>query len=241
MKSAVFTAALDGSCKINVTDTLSLVINTQTETLWVLAKAIVSLAQLKTYMGESKSTHDQMLVDLIETMSCEIESDCNQFIARQQATDVLDGNGTSELAVRSGRIISLVGDDEDERLASFQYRTSATAAWTDIVDNEALIHFDTSTWTIRLLEGFTFLLGEANIRIIFNGGFDPIPTELQKMCLERIQVTWKESNQGGDFLAKVSKNLNEGGTSTNVSLKDISERWEKIIYRYKRHAYEYRT
>lgn len=239
LKSAVFTAALDGSCVIHATSSLSTTPNADSGVISVIAYAIALLEEVKKYLGDTGTGNDTLLTDWIKKVSKEIESELNQAIVKVAFEEIHNGMGSSKLYMRNGRVISIFGTSESARLANVQYRNVVTEAWTNLLTDEDLIYINPQErWAIELLDGETFPLGTRNIRIKYNGGFATVPHDIVKMMLERMQVMWDESKQGSNLLGKVSRNIGEGGMSQNLSLKDMKGHWEDVIARYKRYGFD---
>lgn len=238
-KSAVFTAALDGNAIINI---VSGSLSADSGLIYVIGNALVTLEQVRQYLGflnedtTQNTDNDPTLVNWITMISGEVEDRTNQAIVSRPAEDIIDGDGSDIIYTITGRVSSLIGEDEAARLANLQYRTGALESWVDLVDDERLILLSDS-WAIRLLDGDVFPVGTANIRIEYNAGFSSVPSILQKLALEFMQIMWDESKQGGNLLGRTSKNISEAGVSMNVGLKSLWERWTPIIDRYRRLGY----
>jgi hypothetical protein len=108
----------------------------------------------------------------------------------------------------------------------------------NIATDEDQIYLDPkSAWSIELLDGLTFLVGMRNIRVSYNAGLDDRAIQdIKIVALEMIQVMWDESKQGGDMLAKVNRNIGEGGGTSSYSLKDINPRWNDVFAKYVRYG-----
>jgi hypothetical protein len=237
MKSTVFTGAFNGSCKIHA---VYGAYTADSGTLTVLATAIVTLSQVKEYLGETGTTNDTLLTNWITRVTSILEAMLDQPVYSRVVTDYLDGQQSSNLYLKSGRIRSLYGSSEVLRLGSLQSRDTATATPADLVTDEDYIYLnERNDWCIELLDGNYFPYGQKNIRVkYYAGAGEKMLAEIQQVALEMIQMMWNESKQGGDMLGKISKNMSQTGLSTNISLKDLTPEWQIIIDRWRRLPYE---
>lgn len=237
-KSAVFTSDADGDCLIECDATLVDPEVAYSGTLSVISIAIVSLADVKAYLGETRVDNDTILRDWIGVVSSRIEKELNQPVVSQVVEEIADGMGGSILFLNKGRIISLVDPGgTGSILDSLQSRSGATEAWVNIADDTDKVFLNPeSSWLIELLDGLTFPSGQKNIRIAYNAGFSPVPGDIANMAKEMIQEMWDASKQGGDMLDKTVKSMGAGGMSTSETMKDLSSRWQTVIDRYKRYG-----
>lgn len=238
LKSAVFTAHDDGDALITATATVTTLQTAVTATVYVIDRAIASMRDVQLYLGDASSTNEALFARWLKNISQSIEADIDQPVYTKAAEDILNGSGDSIQYLRTGRLISLVGTTPTLRLASLQQRGSTLASWENIVTDEALIFLNpNSAWRIELLDFIPFVYGFKNTRVAYYAGFDPVPDDLKTLCLEMIQMRFDESKKGSDLLGKISRNVGEGGTSQNLSLKDMNPRWNETIEAYMRHPY----
>ena len=202
--------------------------------------AIVTTTQAKQYLGETGSGNDTILSNFIDRITLMIEAMLDQPVMSTTIEEYLNGNGCNNLYLTSGRIRSLYGTLEADKLANLQYRTTVADSWTNIVPDMDYVYLDgRNDWCVQLLDGYSFPQGERNIRIKYTAGAGSrMLGEMENLCLEMLQMMWNESKQGGDMLGKISKNLSQTGMSTNLSLKDLNPEWQVVIDRWKRLPYE---
>jgi hypothetical protein len=198
---------------------------------------IVTLAQVKDYMGVTETTYDVLFASWITMISQMIENVLMQPVKPITIEEILNGDGTSKLFLNKGRIIDLVIDPvTSSKLDSLEYRDSALVAWARIIEDAGLYFLDPqSSWCIELLDNYVFTSGIKNIRVYYSAGFSPIPADIVKMVLEMIQIMWDESKAGTKpRLGMASKSSGGVGSSLGDSFMDMDVKWQKIINRYKR-------
>ena len=80
------------------------------------------------------------------------------------------------------------------------------------------------------LYNYFFPLGNQNIQIVYNAGYQVIPDHWKKLALEMISIAIKESKQGNSNSILGIQSVNEGtSTSKNVTYSDLNEKWDKLI------------
>jgi hypothetical protein len=199
--------------------------------------AIDSLVNVKDYLGIDRHeyAHDPVLLIWMEEIAGEIEDALGQPVLSIAKTDIVDGSGDCEQYMYSGRIISLVGTSEALRMASLVYRDAVGGVWTSIMTDEDYVHIGTNGWTIELLDGEVFPYGQKNIKIVYNCGFSPVPSDLKLVFKQKIQTRFDESKYGGKpRLGMSSVNRSAAGANSGDSFHDMELRWQRIYDRYKR-------
>jgi hypothetical protein len=240
LKSAVFTAGADGTGIIHATATLVDPETADSGTIFVLDSAIVSLDDAKEYLGETRTTNDDVLLSWIKRVTGMVEGALNQVVYPRTVSETVNGSGSVVQYTKTGRIISLYGNNEAARLSSLQSRSGPAEAFADLVTDEDFIYIDEGTWVIELLGGDIFPSGSKNLRIVYRAGFEIGSSDLhtlQNLALEMLQIMWNKAKKGDDLLGKITRNVGEGGMSINVSLKDMGSEWQKTIDAYKRNPF----
>jgi hypothetical protein len=198
-----------------------------------MAIAITTIEKVKDYMGITDTDKDLLFTDWLEYVSGAIEDHINQPVVSREVTEYLDGNGSDTIWLNRGRIISLKGTNEAERLASLQYDVDGT--WTDLLTDEDDLFIDGNpNWFIQLLDS-TFPYGTKNIKITYNCGFSTVPPSITKVCLEMMQVMYDESRAGlNPRLGMSSKSNAAAGSSVGDNFIDMTPRWKSALARYRR-------
>ena len=138
--------------------------------------ALTTHGRVKEYLGikADDASKDAMLAEFVERISAAIGTRCKRvFEFESGITEYEDGDGiTSELIVRRYPIVSVTAlyDDPDR-----VYGSATLIAATDYtVDKERGI--------IRL-DGFRFLNGLQNIKVVYDGGYKVIPQDLERTAI----------------------------------------------------------
>jgi hypothetical protein len=211
--------------------------NTSEASIYNAAIDIVSLAQLKTYMGIGENTYDIMFADWITMISQLVENKLEQPVKPINTEEITNGDNSSKLYLNKGRIISLLTDPiTTNTLDSLEQRDSALSDWERIVEDEDLMYLDsTNNWCVELLDDYIFPFGKRNIRVYYSAGFSPIPADIVKMVLEMLQTMWDES-KSGNFPRLGLASTSSGATASNLgdSFINMDAKWKIIIDRYKR-------
>ena len=211
--------------------------NTSEASIYNDALDIVTLAQVKDYMGITETTNDAVFAVWITMLSQMIENILMQPVKPITVEEILDGDGSSKLFLNKGRIVDLVVDPVSaSKLDSLEYRDSALVAWERIIEDAGLYHLDPkSSWCIELLDNYVFYSGQKNIRVYYSAGFSPLPADIVKVVLEMMQVMWDESKAGKQpRLGISSKNRSGAGSGLGGSFLDMNPRWKLTLDRYKR-------
>lgn len=201
--------------------------------------AIDSLINVKDYMGIDRHdyTHDPVFLIWMEEVAGEIEDALGQPVLTVEKTDILDGSGQTVQFMQSGRIISLVTPTGEGTsiLDSLQYRDGATESWTNLITSTSLYRLEVNAWSIELLDYDVFPIGQKNIRVNYNCGFSPVPSDLKRVFKEKMAIRLVESPYGGKSrLGMSSVNRSSGSANSGDSFLDMEAKWQKVYDRYKR-------
>lgn len=184
--------------------------------------ALVTLADVKIFLGISGSTKDALLNLLIDQASTLIESLCDVTFSSTAYTELIDGNGTREILLRHSPVITFTSlekrtafDNTDswETIATSDYwvetdsgkvtKTSSYADW-DVV------HKDPS-----LSDEMTFDYGKQNYRATYTAGYATIPNDIQMAVMTVISSFYNTSSKMGiksETLGDRTLNLGEGSS-----------------------------
>jgi len=196
---------------------------------------IATLADVKAYMGITDTTYDDMLMSWLVMASSAIEHYIQQPVTPRLVTDILDGDGTAKLYMKTGRIVDIY--TVPDRASNVQWRAAPTDAWENIVPSDDYIFLDpVDKWSVQLLGYYYFYSGILkNIRVCYTAGFAQTPYDLQKVCIEMVQVMWDESKAGGHpRLGMQTANRGGGGANLGDSFVDMDARWAVRLNKFRR-------
>lgn len=196
---------------------------------------IASLTQVKQYMGIAATTNDAMLMSWLTIATSVIEHYIQQPVVPRVVTDIIDGDGSYKVYVKTGRIVDIYS--VPDRASNVQYRNAPTDTWQNIVPSDDYIFLDpTDKWSVQLLGYYFFYSGILkNVRVCYKAGFAQTPYDLQKVCIEMVQLMWDESKQGGSpRLGMQSANRGTSGGTLGDSFLNMNDRWKFTLDRYRR-------
>jgi len=164
------------------------------------------------------STKDAFIEDCINEASSSVNEFCNRSFADEAITEFYDGTGSNILSLRSFPVSALT-------LLKVQ---ASDGTLTDLLESPDTIA-DTVEFTstgISLLKGYTFPVGESNIKVTYSG-FASVPGAVKKVCKEIAMLMFKESKAGEDRLGVRSETK---GTAASIS-KSYDLTSEKLLER----------
>jgi uncharacterized phiE125 gp8 family phage protein len=150
---------------------------------------LVTLADLKAYLGISESGHDAVLGGLIDAASEAIERACGRAFAQAERTEYHDGRGSAWLVLKE-RPIASIADLRDDLDREFGAASAIVADDYTFYPEEGIV---------RLLTG-TFQDGSRNVRVRYTAGYQTVPEDLAQACLMLAASWFNAGHQGGDGL-----------------------------------------
>jgi hypothetical protein len=196
------------------------------------ANAIVTLAQLREYVGKSPSdiAADAVMEAAVNGVSDMIERYTRRAFALRTVTDeVYNGDGSEHLVLRSVPVVSLKTPD----LADLQWRTQPTEPWENVETNVAYIVIDPEhPYRITLWREF-FPRGIQTVKASYKAGYASVPAEVQMVALEAAAIKLKESGKGDGRLGRTSVSNTTGGVNTTDSFSDLLDRHKAVLGRYR--------
>ena len=161
---------------------------------------------------------------LINAASASIEQMTERILYKKEHTEFQDGRRNDktmpyhwpiievkELWIDSGQTF----DDTNNQLTSNQF---------DVIDNRQ---------TIQLLENRRFSSGHHNIKIVYDAGYDPIPSDLEQACV--LYVEWLYLvNERGDS-GRLAKTKGDESTSINQEIPTVVQ---SLVMPYVRHEFD---
>lgn len=152
----------------------------------------------------------------VNEVSDEIERECHTPIKTHTVTDEIVTNfGALTFTLRHIPIQSIT------KIEGWNGSTwvEITNANPTVVD-EAMVVVSCSLHTYDML------------RATYDAGFDEVPADLKRVAREKLIMRWNEEGKGSHWLGKSSLSVG-GQMSGSESLLVMSDRWEKVIQRYR--------
>lgn len=138
------------------------------------ALALVSLADVKTYLGISGSSEDGLIGDLINAASAAANAFTGRFLLSKTYTEFYNGNGEAELILKNLPIISVTSlyNANNERV--FDATTEI-----DVSEDVLLLKEE---GVLRLWNNESaFIAGVANVKVVYVAGYAlaSVPQDIQ--------------------------------------------------------------
>lgn len=187
--------------------------------------AITTVARCKQFRGiaPSNTEHDAELARLIEAVQSWLEGRCGRVFDRDTVTEYHDGSrGRNSLMVARPPIISITSIHDDP--------AQLWGSETEIDPSDYYIE-SASAGIVRLRSGW-FADALRNVRIVYEGGYDPIPSDLEQAAFEMI---WSAREKGQHNLIGVrSRSIADG------SVQFVNLEWDVlaagIVHQYRLHT-----
>lgn len=145
--------------------------------------ALVSTANVKTFLGITGSTEDTIIDALVNSMSVAIAKYCGRDFVSAAATEYYDGTDAPSLVLKRYPIITLTSLNIDgARL--FGSSTDVDVSANVIVDNNSGI---ITLWNLY----DKFPCGRRNVKVVYTAGYATIPADLQHAAKLAVQFTYK--------------------------------------------------
>ena len=186
------------------------------------SNALITLEQAKIFVKvpTAETTHDILLEDFINEASQLIESYCNRKFALQEYTEVHSGNGLSQIMTKAFPVVSITSLYDD-----------ITRAFTDVIDvvNYTLIRDESGHgYGIERFDN-RFSRGQRNVKIIFQGGYSDIPSDLQLACKVTLAFYYfKQQEQ------EWTTNTKAKGDENITMIEGLPKSVTEILHKYKR-------
>jgi hypothetical protein len=191
---------------------------------------IVSLQQVKEYMGVAGFEKDSMLSEWLDIVSDEIERFCqSKFKPQAIENEIQSGDGTAFLFPEYIPILGLATGATSD----LQVRDAANGTWRDLVASLEQVLTDKNMPFIEFADG-VFPRGTRNIKVSYRCGYELIPGDIRRTAMEMMQMMWNESKQGADWLGKRSKTQPETGSARSLEFMTMKPEWERTLDRYRK-------
>jgi hypothetical protein len=179
--------------------------------------ALVTLAEIKDWLGLSASTDDDFLQRAINDWSDTVETRLGRHIKSQEHEDERHDGG---------------------RLSALLRNTPITSISEITVDDGALgtsdYTFDGNTGIIRLVSGRPFGGGPGSILVTYTGGYDTTPGDLKQAAKKLVAIEYYLSGHGRKALAKRGESDGHGSVTYNVTERDQHRIMVSLEMRYGR-------
>lgn len=134
--------------------------------------ALVTVGDLKTFLGISTPQYDSLLEMLINQSTDFIESKCDRRFKETTHTNAeYNGNGTKKLVLKQYPVISFTQLQEN-------HNANNSDNWSTIDAEDYWV--EDSSGIITMTSPFS--IGTQNYRVTYSGGYATIPSDLQFAC-----------------------------------------------------------
>jgi len=176
---------------------------------------------VKTHLGLSGSTYDNVIDALIPAASEAIENTCGRRFAQASYTDYRDGDGLDRIVLRRRPVTEVAGVWDDPA------RTFGDATKLDA--DEYVLDAERG---IVLLRAGTFSEGVRNVKVSYTAGAAAVPDDVAQACRMLVAAWFHAAREGGDGLDARTA----GETALRFSAEPMPAPVARIIERYREHT-----
>ena len=182
------------------------------------------LQDVKDYLfrggGNQTNADDNLLQRII--------SGASEWIRQETSTEFTAGNVTEIRSGTGGRVMFVKRPPINSVTSVHIDGQSISAKSSNVADfiNSSGYSFQANGSYISL-SGNIFSRGIDNVQLIYNGGYNSIPFDLEQACIEMIGFTYREL----DRLGMISKTL--AGETITFSVEALSKRSWEVLQHYK--------
>jgi hypothetical protein len=195
--------------------------------------AIVTLAEVKAYLGDSSTTNDILLQSWINDVSQNIEDETGQtFKVRTFSDEIYDGNGLNYMNTVHAPVYG--PKTTLDWSADVLYRVDPVDPWQAVETEKAYIYVKTDEPFKVCLYRQTFPRGPQTVKLSYQAGYAVIPADIKRLAIEKVAMMWNESKKGNDRLGKSHVSVNIAGGSDATTYIDMQKRWSDVITQYRR-------
>lgn len=197
-------------------------LNLDTLTGSLTSNAIVNVSDVCSYLNlGTTASATSLLSSAISWVSSEFESYVGLPIKEQQFLGYYNGHN-SFLCLNNYPITSLV---------SIKYRNSDTEGYTNDITNNVQVD---GIGKYRLYYPYaTFPCGFNPIQVIYNAGYSIVPYDIQKICIEAVAITYRESKLGESALGIQNRNV-DGTVGLTQQYLDLTDKHKSVLDKYKK-------
>ena len=177
---------------------------------------LVTIADVKAYLGGDLQSHDDMVLSrLITAASTFFTTVCARPILQQSYSELYDGVGARRLYLRNTPVTALTSLAIDG-IAIPPSPAQGEPGW---VLSGNVIH----------LFAYWFTRGSANVAVTYTAGWATPPADVAEAVMELVGLRYR----GKDRLGKISEGMG-GIATTSYSQKDVSPFIASVVARYAR-------
>jgi len=182
---------------------------------------MITKSELKSYLKIENTTkdYDNLFDSFILTATNEINSICNQHIAKGLTTINFVGAGETSKLIKEFPVTEL---------SSVASRTTPSEAWTALLTTDFTIYESNNNYFCYSTSGFT---SGSHFQLAYNSGYDIIPNPIKQICIEMCAVMFKESSRGDARLGVQQDGENLQGVSNTKVFKPINWFDKLRVYR----------
>ena len=179
---------------------------------------LCSSSEVKSYLGLTGSTHDDVIAALITPASEAIENFCRREFDETSHTEYFDGLDKDRI-VLSHRPVTAVSGLWDDPSRDFDDAS--------LVDTDEYV-IDEERGIIRLLAG-AFSDGVRNVKVTYTGGYATIPKDVAQACVMLVAAWLHRGREGADGLTA----RNAGGTAQQFESQSLPAAVRQVLLPYR--------
>jgi len=180
--------------------------------------ALITTAQLKSYLKITTNDLDTFLATLIDQAENEITYYVGTALGSSSKTALFGGNSLS---------IRYMGKLLVTAISSLSYRVTPLDSYVTISSIDYTFYEENGLHWLHYDGIFT---AGYQYKVVYTSGYTTIPSDLQAVCLEMCAVKYRDSRQGQNTLGQASVVVNVAGVNSQtsyISLWDLS--WKKRL------------
>ncbi len=173
---------------------------------------LVTVQQLKSFLGKSENDQDALLTLIAEGVSATIERALGEtVIATASVTEVVKGNGYATISV-SQRIRTVVSVTEvDAALTSSDYRIQAPRNLE------------------RVSNGLSISWAHGDVTVVYMPGYTAVPHDLRHAALVQSAFEYAQTKDGGNRIGLSSNAPGGEGESVSYLTHDLLPEVQRIV------------
>lgn len=147
------------------------------------ANALTTVTDLKAFLDITVSTHDDLLEDIINTVSQFIENYCNRYFISSEREEYYSGDSLKYLSLKAYPITDV--DTLKINETEISARTITTGSGYVIISDRGLLYYSGK-----------FTEGVENIYVKYTGGYSTLPSDLVTACWDLCGILWTYRTKG---------------------------------------------
>jgi len=186
------------------------------------ANALTTLAQAKLYLKipALETSQDAMVELFINSSSALLERECDRFLVKRTGiVEYQDGRRQNILVLKQYPVVAITEVRQDARSDFTDASTIIDPASYKITDDDNAVLFQLNT----------FVTGHRSVKITYDAGYNPVPSDLEHACLWL--VFWYAKIRDAGDIGRTTKNKDGEAISYMQGMpQDVKD----TILRYKR-------